>query len=272
MFDEGVPGDREAREALLQIAGRRTLPIPAEMIVDHVLGLAGDWDWPVRRAALEAVLRRLASARAQEIVVIDGPRRGSWGRHRLGRAAADAGLPYDTRIWSLSPLGGSCDCADFLRGGLGICKHLGAVVAHLASKPQLFRRLLAAPSTAPSGIVWDGAVPAAEAGDLLQALRFVPSFPVGNGRRPASSARNLFRAGEGGAWHLRTTHASDPARRMRLVKRLVERVRRGGAAADPAARTVLAEECDRLSRVLRLRERGARFEPHAPSPRLRANA
>jgi len=58
------------------------------MIVDHALGLPGGWDWPVRRAALEVVVRRIASARTQEIVVLDGPRRGAWGRYRLGRVDA----------------------------------------------------------------------------------------------------------------------------------------------------------------------------------------
>ena len=61
---------REAKEVLLQIAGRRTQPVPAELVVDHVLGLPGTWDWPVRRGALEAVLRRFASVHAEELAVV----------------------------------------------------------------------------------------------------------------------------------------------------------------------------------------------------------
>ena len=259
MSDATVPQcENEARAMLLQIAGRRTLPIPAELIVDHVLRLPGGWDWPIRRAALEAGIRRLASARVQEIAVVDGPRRGTWGRYRLGRASADGTLPYDVRLWSLSAIGGACDCPDFSRGGLGICKHLAAVVAHLAAKPRLFRRLLAGPSGAPSGIVWDAAVEAAAAGDLLGALRFARSSTDENGSGKASSpGSTLFRALNGGLPRLRATHASDPVKRLRLVKTLAQDVRRAGAGADPAARAVLAEEHDRLSRILRLHEKEA---------------
>ena len=80
----------EARESLLQIAGRRTQPVPSELVVEHVLGLPGAWDWPVRRAALEAILRRLASVRAQEISVVDAPRKGPWGRYVCASSIAGA--------------------------------------------------------------------------------------------------------------------------------------------------------------------------------------
>src|SRR5882724_11352740 len=114
------PNESEARDALLQLAGRRTLPIPAEVLVRHALALPGEWDWPVRRAAFEAILRRLASARSPGIIVARKPPRGPWGRYVL--ASADA-LPYDVRLFSVSPMRGACDCPDFLRSALGLCKH-----------------------------------------------------------------------------------------------------------------------------------------------------
>ena len=76
--------DSESFETLTQIAGRRTLPIPVEMLAHHTLALPGPWDWPVRRAAFDALLRRLASARSQELAVIESPRRGPFGRYILG--------------------------------------------------------------------------------------------------------------------------------------------------------------------------------------------
>jgi hypothetical protein len=140
MSSSVAPNDaREARDALIQIAGRRTQPVPVELVVDHVLALPGAWDWPVRRAALEAVLRRFASVRAQELAVVDAPTRGPWGRYRLARGDSDVAAPYDVRLWSLAPIGGSCGCADFVRAELGLCKHLGAVLAHLARKPRAAR-------------------------------------------------------------------------------------------------------------------------------------
>ena len=44
--------DSEAFETLKQIAGRRTLPIPVEMLAHHTLALPGPWDWPVRRTGV----------------------------------------------------------------------------------------------------------------------------------------------------------------------------------------------------------------------------
>jgi len=41
--------ESEAFETLEQLAGRRTLPIPADTLVRHTLALPGPWDWPVRR-------------------------------------------------------------------------------------------------------------------------------------------------------------------------------------------------------------------------------
>jgi hypothetical protein len=119
--------DSEAFEALNQLAGRRTLPIPAEILVGHILALPGPWDWPVRRAAFEALLRRLASARSQELAVIEGPRRGPLGRYALGSPQAAGLLSYDVRLLALDPIEARCDCTDFLRSSLGLCKHVLAV-------------------------------------------------------------------------------------------------------------------------------------------------
>lgn len=256
--DTVTASESDARAMLLQIAGRRPLPVPAAIVVDLVLGLPGNWDWPVRRAALEAVLRRLASARAQEISVVDAPRRSAWGRYRLGRAgaaAADRGLPYEVRLWSASPIRGSCDCADFLRAALGLCKHLAAVMFHLAHKPRAFQRMVAAPPAPPLGIFWEAAEPAAyHSGDALEAIRFAP--PGANGKRVPVAITNLFRRAPEGAWCLRATHASDPEKRLHLIVALQRLVRAARAAADPAAQMLLAEERSSVERLRRLRVAG----------------
>src|SRR5579864_8855617 len=87
--------DTEAHAALVELAARRTLHIPADLLARHVLALPGAWDWPVRRAAMEAIVRRIASVRVQEISVPRAPQRGPWGRYLLGRADAAGALPYD---------------------------------------------------------------------------------------------------------------------------------------------------------------------------------
>jgi hypothetical protein len=48
MLEAAAPNDSEAHQVLMQMAGRRTLPVPGELIVRQVLALPGDWDWPVR--------------------------------------------------------------------------------------------------------------------------------------------------------------------------------------------------------------------------------
>jgi superfamily II DNA or RNA helicase len=261
------PGnDAEAYELLLQIAGRRTLHIPADLLARCVLALPGGWDWPVRRAALEAILRRVASIRAQEIAVVEGPRGGPWGRYVLGRADAEGALPYDVRLASLAPVRGSCDCADFLRGALGLCKHLLAVLEHLARSPHVFGRIAKTPtsSSRAGAIVWDATAAPSAAADPLDALALTPPPPPdGQGKREAqvpSAIARSFHPTKTGVWRLKTTHSTEPEARMRLVRTLEGHVRKARASADPAARAVLAEERVRLERMLRLR---------AAAPRIR---
>jgi hypothetical protein len=213
-----VPNDaREAREVLVQIAGRRTQPVPAELVVDHVLALPGAWDWPVRRAALEAVLRRFASVRAQELSVVRAPARDHWGQYLLARGDGDVPRRYDLRLWSLAPLTGACGCADFVRAELGLCKHLIAVLAHLARKPRVFGRLVATPGAASTQLMWDPVVATAAPRDRLASLRLAAAASGGRGRRPLPPIAKLFRADAAGvmrlrstAWRLRWTTRSPP--------------------------------------------------------------
>jgi superfamily II DNA or RNA helicase len=248
--------DAEAYETLLQIADRRTLHIPPEILVRCVLALPGEWGWPVRRAALEAILRRVASIRTQEIAVVQEPRRGPWGRYVLGRADADGTLPYDVRLASSAPVRGSCDCADFLRGALGLCKHLLAVLEHLARKPRAFGQIMKTPIASSRGgeIVWDATSAPPASTDPLEALVLTPPQPNGH-KAPAIplTIASLFRATKTGHGSLKTTQGADPEARIRLVRSLEAHARKAHAAADPAARAVLAEERARLERVLRLR-------------------
>jgi superfamily II DNA or RNA helicase len=268
--------DDEAYETLVQIAGRRTSPVPAEILVRHALALPGSWDWPVRRAAFEAILRRFESVRGQELGVLEGPRRGPWGRYRLGRGGAGAVLPYDVRLSSVAPVRGACDCPDFLRGSLGLCKHLLAVLAHLARKRPVFQRILETPPavTPAHVIVWDAATSRPGATDPLEALGL--SLPTSDrreirraGKRGGSlGARatvpsvlpRLFRPDGPGCWRLKATYAADPAARLRLVLKLEEHARGARASLDPAARAVLTQERGRLERVLRLRAAAPRIQ------------
>lgn len=232
------PSDSEALETLKQIAGRRTLPIPAEVLIRHVLGLPGGWDWPVRRAGFEAVLRRLSSARSQELAVIAGPARAALGRYRL--ASPSGPLAYDVRLYSIDPVDARCDCADFLRGSLGLCKHVLAVLDAVAGKPREWKAALRTVSPVRPRLVWDSTAIPAGPFDPLSALAATTDAPAA-----------LFRVGKGGRPRLANLHPDDPQARLRLVERL--RALDRGAKADPAARAVLTDERARLDRILRLR-------------------
>ena len=88
-------------------------------------------DWPVQRDALDAVLRRCASARTDDIRIVGRPRGRLLGLYRTRRHGLVA-RPYRTLLRRIEPIEGSCECADFLRNSLGLCKHLVTVLEDVA--------------------------------------------------------------------------------------------------------------------------------------------
>ncbi|HUE85816.1 MAG TPA: hypothetical protein VMO26_07025, partial [Vicinamibacterales bacterium] len=62
--------EHETYQTLLARARRRTGAVPADCIVRHVLSVTLGGDWPVQRDALDAVLRRCASTRTDEIQIV----------------------------------------------------------------------------------------------------------------------------------------------------------------------------------------------------------
>lgn len=248
------PSPAEAQAALKQLAGRRTLPIHPDLLVQHIRALPGSWDWPVQRAAFEALLRRLGSARKQELTVLSQPAKSPWGRYRLGRPDTDGALPYVVSLESLEPLSGSCGCADFLRSSLGLCKHLLAVIDHLAAKPTRWRAALKARPvrrTRPQ-LAWEASSGHGGALDPLGGLRLELPTSVG---RPSGALRRLFDFNQkdaAGRHPLVALQANDLAQRQRIVTALQRALRAPGLGSDAAAPSVLRDEAARLERLLRL--------------------
>lgn len=57
---DAVNGEQgEAYRCLLDMTRRRTGSIPGEMLAEHITSISAHMDWPVQRAAMEALLRRL---------------------------------------------------------------------------------------------------------------------------------------------------------------------------------------------------------------------
>src|SRR4029079_3098672 len=145
--------ESETYQTLLARARRRTGGVPAERIVRHVLSVTQGGDWPIQRDALEAVIRRCASTHTDEIQIVGRPRHRLLGVYSPRRRGSRAS-PYRTLLRRIEPLDGSCDCADFLRSSLGLCKHLVAVLEDLASKrrrAEIERQAVPAPAP----LQWD---------------------------------------------------------------------------------------------------------------------
>ena len=65
--------DTEAFQTLLSLAHGKTESVPEELLVRHIMGITEGVDWPVRRAALEACLRRFDFACRDELRVAERP-------------------------------------------------------------------------------------------------------------------------------------------------------------------------------------------------------
>jgi hypothetical protein len=173
--------ESETYQTLLARAQRRTGAVPSESIVRHVLSITQGADWPVQRDALDAVLRRCASAHSDEIQIVRRPPGRLPGLYATRRRGSRA-HPYRTLLRRIQPLDGSCECADFLRNSLGLCKHLIAVVEHVVSKRHRddVERKLAA-ELAP--LRWDPIRPLTGPGDWLTRIRWVNGTPDRDLRR-----------------------------------------------------------------------------------------
>jgi hypothetical protein len=145
---------------------------------------------------------------------------------------------------SLEPLEGSCDCPDFLRSSLGLCKHLLVVLDDLYSNK---RRLAAASSEAPQRgrrpeLVWDPRLSLTGASDRLLGLEL--REPENGTRRSArvEHVRRLFKSGRLDPRKLE----NHSARRDALAA--LDSAVRNAIDASPAARALVAEELERARR------------------------
>ena len=235
----------EARAVLTARAGTQFGRIPGGLLVEHLERTYGGADWPVRREALEALLRRWKFAQRDDLEVARRPSGSVLGEYAL-RTPTRKVRPYRTLLASLEPLRGSCGCPDFRRGSLGLCKHLLVVLDDVAGRKNARRKGLSGrPAGAASRLEWDPVRPLVGADDWLERVRLEPGASAASRR---SKLARRFTAGVGSAWVLRQTFAQAPQQRLELVRDLLAR-----AAHDPALEARLREERGELERVLRLR-------------------
>ena len=87
-----LPAGDEAYRVLLGLAHRHTGRIPADVLVKQAMRAGTGGGWPVEKAALEAILRRVALHARDRLVVGKRPGSGPFGpqpdrAHEFGRMA-----------------------------------------------------------------------------------------------------------------------------------------------------------------------------------------
>ncbi len=217
--------DTEAYRVLLGLAQRKVGAIPAPLLVRHVLSVTREGDWPVQRAAMEALLRRCSFGKQDRLEVASGPRGGAPFGVYTTRRASSASRPYTTWLGSIDPIRASCDCPDYLRNSLGVCKHLLTVLDRLYADDKRSKALSSASPRRRDraiALVWDPIRPLTGAGDWLERIRLLPAA---EGTAPRAVVGAWFRRDGDGAFVLGDSHRSNPARRLELVTALAAKAK-----------------------------------------------
>jgi len=238
--------ESEAFGVLCSLAGNRSGAIPGEILARLVMAVTEGADWVVRRAALDAALRRVASCHADDLRVASRPPGGEPFGAYATRRRGGRPRPHTTVLESADPLRGRCDCRDFVRSSLGLCKHLVAVYEDLARRPRKYERALRDGAARPR-LFWHPIRALTGPGDWMDGIRLRVDA---EGRSAAwKRLRGRFaRDAEDGTRRLRETHADDARRRLSLVESLLAAARR--PEPDPALRALLLREKEALRRTL----------------------
>jgi len=252
-----APAERlEAFQELLSLAQRKTGLIPAPLLVRHVLSVTSEADLPVQRAAMEALLRRCKFAKQDALEVASRPGgKTVYGRYRTKRTGSSK-RPYTTLLAGIEPLHASCDCADFVRNSLGLCKHVLTVLEDLAGRGYRIEPGHAAPvAMERSGqpcLLWHPVRPLTGKGDWLERVRL-----NADGCDPPLLAkfRQWFRR-DTGALILDSACSDMPTERLDIVRGLLSlapfnRWRSGDSwVVEPALRLLLEAERENLEHLI----------------------
>lgn len=233
--------EMEALRVLAAEAKGKTGRIPAELIAAHAIRVTAGGDWLVQHTALEALLRRIHSARAPAgFSLLTRPRRAPFGEYRL--RADGTSRAYRVHLRAVDPLVASCECRDFARGSLSLCKHIAHVLELAAASPST-----GASTLPPSLLSWDAARPLTGPGDWLERVRL---HPAGKARGPlplslGAVERHFVRGA--GLRRLSPAALGDDRGRTAAVSALVELCRSADkGAVDPALPPLLERELSLL--------------------------
>jgi superfamily II DNA or RNA helicase len=253
---EAPLADSEAYRELLSRLGRKAGNIPADLMVSHVLSCVPAQEWPTRVDAMDALLRRLESIRRDSLRVEARPAEGKFLGLYITRRSGSGARPYRTVLLGVNPIEGRCDCPDFLKNSLGLCKHVLVVLEHLHSRPRLLQQAAReqewVDSSRRSGLRWHPLRPLTGIGDWLDRVEWKGDFDAAKARstRVAQAARWFRTSSDGAA--LKNTFSDKPARRLELVEDLLKIVPASapGSLHDPALRSLLELERRRLKSIV----------------------
>ena len=232
--------------------GRKSTKIPPDLLVRHVMKVVPGHEWPVRVEAMDALLRRLDSVKKEKLRIDSRPERGSllgiYGTRRPNSGVR----PYRSAILGVDPIEARCDCPDFLKNSLGVCKHVLIVLEHLYDRPKLLKQAIKQQEAARAtwvGLRWDPIRPLSGLGDWLARVTWVREA-VRVGKQPR--ALEWFRAGDSGVLEIEDSFPGDPERRLALVEDLLKLLPAGERSRqDPSLVALLNNERDNLKRKLK---------------------
>jgi superfamily II DNA or RNA helicase len=255
VVDINVPVEEtEAYLELMTRANRRTGDIPPELMVRHVLGCVPPHEWTTRVEALDAVLRRLDAARKDSLRVEARPAEGRHLGVYVTRRPGAGSRPYRTVLHGVDPIEGRCDCPDFIKNSLGLCKHILVVLNHLHGRPRVLQQALKehewSDPQASMGLFWDPIRPLLGLGDWLDRVVWKGDVEPAKARSPrVAQALKWFRASKDGVATLKNSYTGKAARRLELVEDLLKvmpAASMNGARHDPALKSLLVTERGRL--------------------------
>ena len=251
IIDIEVPVEEtEAYHELMTRAGRRTGDLPADLVVRHVLECVPPHEWPTRVEALDAVLRRLDAARKDSLRVEARPTDGRHLGLYVTRRPGAGSRPYRTILHGVDPIKGRCDCPDFIKNSLGLCKHILVVLNHLHTRPRVLQQAhkeqeWSDPESG-TGLCWDPIRPLLGLGDWLDRVVWKGDVePVKDRSARVAQALRWFRSSKDGVATLKNSYWDKPRRRLELVEDLLKvmpAASADGSQHDPALRALLDSE------------------------------
>jgi hypothetical protein len=223
--------DSEALMVLTDRAEHSKAGALAAALAQRALAITSGGGFALARDAVDAMLRRLDSAREGELTV----KAAEPGRYRVARQGR-ARQGYDVWIGDPTTLEASCSCLDFGKASLGVCKHVLAAIEGRGRRSQRKAGSARRPS-----LRWDPIRPLTGPGDYLARLWF--------DRRAcdARPPRGLFRGTPSGS-PIDPTRLAAPGVRLRTIERLLAACDREPGLAEPAVLPLLARELATLRR------------------------